>query len=134
MIKTYIKNRLFQSHRPGYPSKTVTLEEVEKWIALLKEKGIKTIICLLSDEQLRFYDQQQGGLLEIYRKKGFIVIHQPVTDPADDEKGWLELDEQLVPILEAYKKTEKPALIHCSAGVDRSPMAARFIVNRMEKD
>jgi len=42
---------------------------------------IKSILCLLSQEQLEEFHGANGiQLLELYRKQGFIIAHVPVPD------------------------------------------------------
>lgn len=127
MINPCIPNQLYQSSRPGYGSVNVSLAEVESWIEKVKKLGVRTIICLLTDDQLGYYRSIPGGLLETYKKHGFAVIHRPITDPAHDEKGWEELENSYEILLQDFMNAEKPVLIHCSAGQDRSPHAARYI-------
>ena len=133
MIRTYVENQLYQSPRPGYGSGDVSLAEVKAWMEEVKKKGIRTIICLLTDDQLAYYRALPGGLLETYRKNGFAVIHRPITDPAYDDKGWQELENSYESLWQDFTNAEKPVLIHCSAGVDRSPKAARYIQSRIGK-
>lgn len=105
------------------------MADVENWIVAAKMVGIRTIICLLTDDQLRYYCHLPKGLLETYQDAGFKVIHRPVTDPFYNPNGWIELENILPIIYNDFLVAEKPVLVHCSAGVDRSPKAAQFIVD-----
>jgi len=129
-MQEFILGKLFQSSRPGYPSLMPDQKDVDRWIYWFQEQGIRTIICLLTRDQLDLYIHLPVGLLESYAKAGFTVIHWPITDPAYDGIGWKELDSQKDQIYLEYQKAEKPVLIHCSAGMDRSPKIAEYIACR----
>ncbi|MHB8088740.1 MAG: protein-tyrosine phosphatase family protein [Anaerolineaceae bacterium] len=128
-MKTYIPDQLYQSSRPGYPSIHPAQQAVKSWFEDAKDIGSQTIICLLTNEQLNIYNHLSEGLLETYENEGFQVVHQPITDPADDPRGWEKLANKLSAIYQDYLAAHKPVLIHCSAGIDRSPKAAQFIVD-----
>ena len=125
-IEEVISNKLYRSCRPGYPSKEVTPDEVENWIKEAKENGIKTILCFLNDDQLPYYEYHEVPLLEEYKKAGFKVIHHPVQDHLDPPLS--PYDESKVK--EYYQTAEKPLLIHCSAGIDRTGMAIDVLTGR----
>ena len=78
-----LPNVLARGQRPGYSierGRQVPVADVEVWIANVRHFGIKSIICLLSDDQLPLYDQIPGGLIAFYREKGFAVEHVPAED------------------------------------------------------
>ena len=57
-FKWVIYERLARSHRPGrweYKQDTVPAAAVESWIDVMRNHGIKSIICLLNDDQLKLY-------------------------------------------------------------------------------
>lgn len=112
----YVNPSLARSSRPGWPAKTVAAEFVQEWIALARENGILSIICLLDDDQLSYYEGLKGNLIDEYKTAGFAVAHIPVRDHREPPMTATQLDE----VETAYRKLTKPVLVHCSAGLDRT--------------
>lgn len=56
----------------------VPAEEVRCWIDEAKKFGVRSIVCLLGDQDLTRYTDLPGGILEAYRDAGFEVAHVPV--------------------------------------------------------
>jgi protein-tyrosine phosphatase len=124
-----IEKHLARTSRPGYPMKHgIEFEQVEEWISEAREIGIKTIICLLADQQLAFYDHLDGGLLELYRSDGFDVVHIPVEDHLDPPVD----PKSLKMAVTAYRSSTHPVLVHCSAGMDRTGAVASAIQEEIE--
>lgn len=126
-IEWVIPGQFARGNRPGYPEQIVPIKAVDEWIAEVKSFGIKSIICLLSDDQLPFYQQVPNGLIECYRVNGFSVTHIPAADYQTPPLT----DEHLAKIWEAYNRLDKPVLVHCSAGVDRTGRAITYIQQKL---
>jgi len=107
---------------------------VIKWVKQIKEMGIRSIICLLEEQQLdRYYvrgglDLHPCGLLGYYKSQGFEIRHFPMTDYQRPEESYMQK------VLEAFKELPKPVLLHCSAAIDRTPPVAAFIACHYKKD
>jgi protein-tyrosine phosphatase len=121
-----IPDQLYRSSRPGYSGGgkiPVGMGEVQSWIESAQAVGIVSVICLLADEHLSLYPDE--GLLGIYRTAGFEVCHIPVVDHRRPPLT----GDQLAAVLQAYRELPKPALIHCSAGIDRTGAAVAHILD-----
>src|SRR5260370_22350810 len=111
---------------------------VFEWAKDVQEAGIKSIISLMHDRDLHCYsalDLGASNLLEFYEKQGFKVFRVPWVDPVVDlHHKKTTLREKMKTLLRvrqealiAYEELEKPVLVQCSAGIDRSSPVAAFI-------
>jgi len=131
MCTWVILNNLARGQRPGYLSERGALvlrKDVDAWISDVKAMGMKSIICLLAEDQLHFYNDLPNGLIHYYQEAGFRVEHIPVNDHQKPPMSKKDLDK----VWEAYRMLPKPVLIHCSAGVDRTGCAVDYIQKRLK--
>jgi protein tyrosine phosphatase (PTP) superfamily phosphohydrolase (DUF442 family) len=116
---------LAKSPRPGYPGREGTSKEVvDEWIENIRAMGVRSIICFLSDHQLAFYSDLPSGLIQYYRDAGFDVAHIP----EDDYKSPPLSEEGVREAVASFERLQKPALVHCSAGLARTGMAIDAIL------
>jgi len=127
-----IEGQLARGRRPGYPHGhdiPVSQTDVDAWLHDVREFGIQSIICLLADDQLIYYSTLPSGLIEYYRQAGFTIVHVPAQDHTSPPLTATQL--QLV--LDAYLSLPKPALVHCSAGIDRTGLAVKHICSQVNR-
>ena len=116
---------LAKSPRPGYPGREgISKEVVDEWIEDVRAMGVRSIICFLSDHQLAFYSDLPSGLIQYYRDAGFDVAHIP----EDDYKSPPLSEEGVREAVASFERLQKPALVHCSAGLARTGMAIDAIL------
>jgi protein tyrosine phosphatase len=121
-----IKSHLARGSRPGVGrtrGSQVQKSVVDAWIKQAKVCGIRSIICLLDEHQLKFYEKLPVDLVSYYRAEGFDVAHIPAPNMRQPTLS----DQHLKQVWSAYKRLEKPVLLHCSAGIGRSGAAVRYI-------
>jgi protein tyrosine phosphatase (PTP) superfamily phosphohydrolase (DUF442 family) len=128
-----IPQSLARSSRPGYSGecgRSVSIAEVDAWIAEVRALGVKSIVCLLADNQLPLYSQLPSDLVSYYRNAGFSVKHVPAQDRREPPLS----QDQMERVWAAYQELPKPVLVHCSAGCDRTGQAVAGIERRLMKE
>ena len=125
--KWVVEGVLAKSSRPGHRSESVSIDTVHSWIEKTRDMGIRSIICFLAERQLEFYSGIPEGLLGHYRNSGIEVLHLPEEDYRSPPLS----DETLERAVSGFEELEKPVLIHCSAGIDRTGLAIRTILDNI---
>ena len=124
--------KLARSCRPGNFWETdvpVPISAIDAWLSEVRGFGIRSIICLLGDDQLSLYPDPPDGLLKLYQAAGFQVAHVPARDHLRPPLS----ETQLADVWCAYQRLLKPVLVHCSAGISRSGAAVDHIMNHAKE-
>ncbi len=108
---------VFGAQRPGYPLQSVQRDTIGKWISFMKDQGIKRVCCLLSRNQLNYYE---GNLLAIYGEE---FGHSNVCwAPMEDFHlcNPVTLKKKILPFLKESEIKGEKVVVHCSAGIGRT--------------
>jgi protein-tyrosine phosphatase len=108
---------VFGSERPGFDFHSVGIQVVSRWIAFMRNQGVKRVCCLLPKEQLDFY---VVDLLGQYRREfgPSNVCSAPIPDChlCDDNT----LTGRILPFLQDSAQKNEPVVVHCSGGSGRT--------------
>ena len=116
---------------------TEAAPEVLEWIRRMRAGGIQAIISLMGPRELGHYTTVcsklgVADLYDLYKSHGFTVEPIPWEDPKYRvSQGGRSYKDTLVEVrqkaLDAFDKLQKPVLLHCSSGIQRSSPVAAFI-------
>lgn len=134
MVSWIVEGELAVSARPGYlpgEEQAVPVATVDAWIARVREAGVRSVICLLGDDQLPLYEGAlPEGLIARYRAAGLAVAHHGVRDGLTEPFTPAQLDGAWA----SFQTLPKPVLVHCSAGHDRTGRVVRHILQQLEAE
>ncbi|MEI7728099.1 MAG: hypothetical protein WCO56_00895 [Verrucomicrobiota bacterium] len=123
-IHWIIPGVLATSERPGYPGITVKPTAVDRWLEEVRRQRIRSVINLLSDDEMTVYYRQLGQPLAHYYTDAGLAVRQV----AQEDLGVAVPSHVLLDrVKTAFASLPKPVLIHCSAGTERSKIAVAAI-------
>jgi len=94
------------------PTSQVPKSVVNAWLKKAKSSfGIRSIICLLDDGQLRLSRSLRNGSAFLLSNEGFRAEHISVHNYNHPALS----DDELQKVWKAYQRLGKPVLFHCSA-------------------
>jgi len=118
------RGRLAQSCQPGRWDGRELGVAVRAWLEQARRMGIRSILCLLTPEELdRCYTRRGIDLLHCYREAGFTVFHCPVPPNRAQPVHPIEVDR----LAKALNRLPSPWVLQCDTGVDRSAHAAAWL-------
>lgn len=110
---------IYGAQRPGYPGKFVQKQVADDWISFMKAQGVRRFVCLLSEDELKYYPTLSGGLLGLYAA-AFGMDNVLWAPTADRQLPTGEAVRHILYFLhDATLKGEK-SVVHCSAGLGRT--------------
>ena len=120
-----MNGNLARACRPGRRDARALDVAVQDWISRAQQMCIKSIICLLSDDEVeKFYRREGIELFECYAAAGFTVCRVPVPDHAEPPLS----EDDIRRVCVALRELPEPWLVHCSAGIDRTGCVIDFLV------
>lgn len=123
-IQWVVEGELAYAKRPGFGTWPVPAKVVDQWLENIRRLGIRSLIVLLSDNEVFEYYPDLGLFLtEYYVDAGFHVR----AVPQEDFRGRVALPILRARVREAFETLPKPVLIHCDEGSERTQLAIRAI-------
>ncbi|MFB6280731.1 MAG: dual specificity protein phosphatase family protein [Haloferacaceae archaeon] len=102
--------------RPGDGPPDTPNEDVEGWIAYVRDRGIERVCCTLTRRQLVRYDDLLGTYEAAFGPTA--VRHAPIRDHRFVDRATLE--EGILPFLRDADRSAEPVVVHCWAGIGRT--------------
>ena len=125
-----IEGVIARAQRPGYPLNRPCIETVDQWTAEVLEMGIRSVLCIIDSAQLKYYQEiglPDETLFDYYQRVGLAVSH---IDARDYKTPPLSTDE-LNLVWDEFNRLDKPIIVHCSAGRDRTGAALSHIISKL---
>lgn len=105
----------FGSSRPGFPSKSVTQEEVTPWVSFMLDNGIKRVLSMLGDDEKEEYypEFDLDSLMTDAFGEGKYTRTSVFVEGARDT---------MLAAMHAAKEANETIVIHCSGGEGRAAL------------
>ncbi|HEY7984007.1 MAG TPA: dual specificity protein phosphatase family protein [Ktedonobacterales bacterium] len=90
--------------------------EVAVWLAFMRARGVRRVVCLLTPDQLSYYDDLLGQYRAQFGAERVRCAPIPDLYLADLPM----LTDGILPFLAEADQTGEPVVVHCSAGIGRT--------------
>ncbi len=107
---------VYGASRPGYGRFAVTPQQLDAWTDFMASQGIGRICCLLSDQQMAFYEDLLGVYAARFGDERVCWAPIPDFHLADVAT----LCDTILPFLAEANVAGEPVVVHCSAGSGRT--------------
>jgi protein-tyrosine phosphatase len=107
---------VYGASRPGYGRQPVPSALVDSWLDAMAASGVRRVCCLLSVQQLEFYEDLLGAYGTHFDAKR--VCWAPILDFHLADAA--TLTGNILPFLAEADETGEPVVVHCSAGSGRT--------------
>jgi protein-tyrosine phosphatase len=117
------EHHVFGACRPG-----ITDGQVGRWLAFMESRGMKRVVCLLSQAQMEDYETP---LVERYRE--FFGPENVLWNPVEDFSlmDVRDMDRRIIPFLKESERSRMPAVVHCWAGMGRTGIVMAAWLSRV---
>ena len=103
----------------------------EHMSSLARDHGVKTVLCLQSDDDLASRGIQWPILWQFYLRLGITAVRVPIVD--FDKKDLLAHLDEAVSAVRSGVDAGGKVYVHCTAGLNRSPtVIIGYLVNHRE--
>ena len=88
------EHQLGRAHRPCYNMEP-TSKAIRDWILAVKAVGVRSVICLLSEPELQWYEHLNGGLLVAYKSAGLKSLSENsrIARIHANRRSWIRIIE-----------------------------------------
>src|SRR4028118_650943 len=109
---------VFGAERPGAgPDAGAPREKVEQWLNEMRRRGVRSVCCLLSEEQLEPYSPPLlAAYKDFFTPEDVLAVAVPDYHLIDRD----DLHTKVLPFFDRAEDAGQMALVHCAGGLGRT--------------